>query len=175
MKAMSAPVNAHVTASHQTREALLEAGLSLLLKLPAAAAFGHLTASRIASEAGRTAGAFFHQWPTQEAFLHDFVAYVLRPELAVSGDRVANDIMHTLAGGASFQAAVVAATRTIPQETANDPQTIIELLLWNRARHDDEFPRHHRRALRASRPGGGTDVPGARFGTGPRAPATLHR
>jgi AcrR family transcriptional regulator len=136
---MSSAVNAHVAASQQTREALLEAGLSLLLKLPASAAFGHLTASRIATEAGRTTGAFFHQWPTQEAFLQDFVAYVLRPDLAVSGETVAEEIMQRLDDGASFQAAVVDATRTIPQQTANDPQTIIELLLWNRARHDEEF------------------------------------
>ena len=136
---MSEAVNAHVAASQQTREALLEAGLSLLLTLPASGAFGHLTASRIATEAGRTTGAFFHQWPTQEAYLQDFVAYVLRPDLAVSGDEVANEILERVADGASFQAAVVDATRTIPQQTANDPQTIIELLLWNRARHDEDF------------------------------------
>src|ERR1700722_20473469 len=75
--------NRLAAASQQTREELLEAGLRLLLRLPASAAFGHLTANKIATEAGRTSGAFFHQWSTLDAYLHDFVAYVLRPERAV--------------------------------------------------------------------------------------------
>ena len=89
MVAVSDDVNTFAAASRQTREELLEAGLRLLLRLPASAAFGHLTAARIASEAGRTSGAFFHQWPTTEAYLDDFIAYVLRPEMAVNLTRTA--------------------------------------------------------------------------------------
>jgi AcrR family transcriptional regulator len=126
-------------ASQQTREELLEAGLRLLLRLPASAAFGHLTANKIATEAGRTSGAFFHQWSTLDAYLDDFVAYVLRPELAVNLVKTAETIFAGLQEGMGFAEALIRAGQDVPQRTAKDAQTIIELLMWNRALHDEDF------------------------------------
>jgi AcrR family transcriptional regulator len=126
-------------ASQRTREELLEAGLRLLLRLPASAAFGHLTANKIATEAGRTSGAFFHQWSTLDAYLDDFVAYVLRPELAVNLVETAETIFAGLQQGMGFAEALIRAGRDVPQRTAKDAQTIIELLMWNRALHDEGF------------------------------------
>lgn len=136
---MLRPVNAFAAASEQTRSELLESGLRLLLKLPASAALGHLTANKIATEAGRTTGAFFHQWPTIEAYLYDFVAYVLRPELAVNMAATVQNLRNGLAEGQTFAQALVDAGRDVPRSTSRDPQTVTEVLLWNRALHDDEF------------------------------------
>jgi AcrR family transcriptional regulator len=137
--AVSDKVNTFAAASRQTREDLLEAGLRLLLRLPASAVFGHLTAARIASEAGRTSGAFFHQWPTIEAYLDDFIGYVLRPELAVNLSRTTSKLAAGLQRGLTFAQALAEAGKGVPQETAEDPQTIIEILMWNRALHDENF------------------------------------
>jgi|ERR1019366_1379112 AcrR family transcriptional regulator len=136
---MPRKVNALAAASQQTREELLEAGLRLLLRLPASAAFGHLTANKIATEAGRTSGAFFHQWPTLDGYLDDFVAYVLRPELAVNLLETAQTLGAGLQEGLSFTEALIRAAQDVPERTAKDAQTIIELLMWNRALHDEGF------------------------------------
>lgn len=136
---MSAPVKAHAAASEKTRHDLLAAGLRILETMPASAAFGHLTAGRISAEAGRTTGAFFHQWESIEAYLQDFAAYVLRPELAVNlGDSI-QELDQMLQAGRSFAEALTQAGRGVPERTARDPQTVIELLMWNRALHDTEF------------------------------------
>jgi AcrR family transcriptional regulator len=136
---MSRSVNALAVASENTRNELLESGLRLLRQLPASATLGHLTANKIATEAGRTSGAFFHQWPTIEEYLKDFVAFVLRPELAVNLQATQRELLEGVARGQSFARAMVAAGRGVPRQTAQDPQTIIELLLWNRSIHDDDF------------------------------------
>ena len=136
---MPTPGNAHEAASRQTRLDLLEAGLRLLVSQPASSALSHLTATKIATEAGRTSGAFFHQWPTLEAYLQDFISYVLRPELAVSLQNTTAQITAGLARGSTFTEALAQAGRGVPEQTAHDPQTIIELLMWNRALHDTDF------------------------------------
>src|SRR4051794_4788041 len=102
---MRRPVNALRAASEQTREELLHAGLRLLLELPASSAFGHLTAAKIAAEAGRTTGAFFHQWATLDSYLADFVAYIMRPELSVDLQGTAERLLENLGHGQSFASA----------------------------------------------------------------------
>ena len=136
---MTEKINALAAASQQTRDELLQAGLRLLLRLPASAAFGHLTAGKIAAEAGRTSGAFFHQWPTIDAYLDDFVAYVLRPEMAVHLERTTEALATGLQQGLGFADALARAGEGVPQQTARDPQTIIELLMWSRSLHDEAF------------------------------------
>lgn len=132
-------VNAHVAASRQTRAELLEAGLHLLSTKPATAALGHLTVASITAEAGRTSGAFFHQWPTLDAYIHDLIGYVLRPERSVNLWQTVERLSVALAGGATFVRALAEAGRDVPERSADDPQTIIELLMWNRALHDEPF------------------------------------
>jgi AcrR family transcriptional regulator len=127
----------------------LEAGLRLLLELPASSAFGHLTANRIATAAGRTTGAFFHQWATLDAYLNDFVAYVLRPEMSVTLLETVDTLTTGLGNGATFAEALVEAGRDVPERTARDPQTVVELLMWNRALHDEEFRAHSAQKYRA--------------------------
>jgi AcrR family transcriptional regulator len=139
MLRVSEPVNALAAASQQTREDLLEAGLRLLLELPASAVFAHLTAARITAAAGRTSGAFFHQWPSMEAYLQDFVAYVLRPQLAVNLLATVDRLRAELAQGQTFADAVVTSSADVPRQTARDPQTVVQVLAWNRALRDQKF------------------------------------
>lgn len=136
---VSKPVNAFAAASEQTRASLLESGLRLLATLPASAAFGHLTANKIAAEAGRTTGAFFHQWPTMDAYLVDFVAYVLDPKRGTTTQSIVERLSRSLSGGKSFAEAMTEAGLGTPMETAQDSQTVVELLMWNRAMHDADF------------------------------------
>ncbi|GAA1916456.1 TetR family transcriptional regulator C-terminal domain-containing protein [Nocardioides marmoribigeumensis] len=129
----------HDKASSQTRAELLEAGLTLLMEQPASAAFGHLTAAKVANQAGRTTGAFFHQWPTLEAYLQDFIGFVLRPSMSKNLNDTVERLLVELGAGKPFAEALTAAGGPVPEETARDPQTVTELLMWNRALHDDEF------------------------------------
>jgi AcrR family transcriptional regulator len=131
--------NGHQAASERTREEMLAAGLELLLTVPASTAFGHLTATKIASAAGRTTGAFFHQWATLDAYLDDFARYVLRPELAANLQKTLDRLGERLQRGETFAAALTAAAQGVPEQTSSDPQMVIELLMCNRALHDPEF------------------------------------
>ncbi len=131
--------NAHAEASALTRKELLDAGVALLTSLPASATFGHLTANRVATAAGRTTGAFFHQWESTDAYLRDLASYVLRPEMSVNLKETTDTLLALIAEGSTFIEALTAAGRDVPHRTAQDPQTVVELLLWNRALHDLEF------------------------------------
>jgi AcrR family transcriptional regulator len=137
---MTEPVKtAAELASQRTREELLAAGHRLLVTAPAATAFSHLTANRIATTAGRTTGAFFHQWPTIEDYLQDLLAYVMHPDRSVALRATAAAIAAELAAGHSFTKALIAGCGDTVQATTRDPQTIVELLAWVRSLHDETF------------------------------------
>ena len=65
--------------SAETRAALLEAGAALLREEPVGSVLNQLTARSVATRAGRTTGAFFHHWRSQEAYQRELLAYVLDP------------------------------------------------------------------------------------------------
>jgi len=125
----------------QTRDDLLAAGAHLLATDPSHA-FGVLRASHVAAQAGRTTGAFFHIWPTQEAYLEDLVDYVLTPERGTTGAAVGKVVVEAWRAGADDDALLLAIAEVVLAEVPNDPQTVLELLLWSRA-HGDEELRHH--------------------------------
>jgi AcrR family transcriptional regulator len=137
---MTEPVKtAAEIASRRTRDELLAAGHRLLVEAPAATAFGHLTANRVATAAGRTTGAFFHQWPTIEDYLQDLLAFVMHPDRSVALRSASEAIAAELAAGHPFTDAIIAACRDTVQVTTRDPQTIVELLAWVRSLHDEPF------------------------------------
>jgi AcrR family transcriptional regulator len=122
----------------QTRDELLAAGAHLLATDPSHA-FGVLRASHVARQAGRTTGAFFNIWPTQEAYLRDLVDYVLSPERGTTGTAVANVVAEVLRAGAGENALFLAIALVVLEEVPNDPQTVLELLLWSRAHQEPEL------------------------------------
>jgi len=125
----------------QTRDDLLAAGAHLLATDPSHA-FGVLRASHVARQAGRTTGAFFNIWPTQEAYLHDLVDYVLSPERGTTGVAVGKVVSEVLRAGGDEDALLLAIARAVLEEVPKDPQTVLELLLWSRAHGDLAFRQH---------------------------------
>jgi AcrR family transcriptional regulator len=139
---MTEPVKtAAESASQRTRDELLAAGHRLLVDAPAATAFSHLTANRVSTAAGRTTGAFFHQWPTIEDYLHDLLAYVMHPDRSEALRSTSHAIATELAAGQPFTDALIAACTETVRVTTRDPQTIVELLAWVRSLHDEPFRR----------------------------------
>jgi AcrR family transcriptional regulator len=126
-------------AADTTRQALLDAGKRLVLDEPATRAFGHLTASRVAAEAGRTTGALFHQWPTLDDYLEDLIAHVFAPSESQTFSAIAATIMSVLDKTGSLHDAITAGARDALDVAPQDPHTIVELLIWNRAARDEPF------------------------------------
>jgi AcrR family transcriptional regulator len=137
---MAEPVKATKSAAADaTRQALLGAGRRILLDLPATRAFSHLTASRVATEAGRTTGALFHQWPTLDAYMQDLIALVFAPSQSETFPAIAATILEVFDKSGSLHDAIVAGSHDALRTSPHDPHTIVELLTWNRAARDDGF------------------------------------
>src|ERR1700712_1853439 len=85
--------------SAETRGALLEAGAALLRDDPVGSVLSQITGRAVAERAGRTTGAFFHQWPTQEAFHRDLMSYILDPARIPSTAEAVQAIMAGLRHG----------------------------------------------------------------------------
>src|ERR1700730_5047725 len=137
---MTEPVKtAAESASQRTRDELLAAGHRLLVDAPAATAFSHLTANRVSTAAGRTTGAFFHQWPTIEDYLQDLLAYVMHPDRSEALRSTSEAIVTELARGLPFTDALIAAYKHTARTPPRAPQTIVELLAGVRSLHDEPF------------------------------------
>src|SRR4051812_15924598 len=85
--------------SAETRGELLEAGAALLRDDPVGSVLSQITGRAVAERAGRTTGAFFHQWPTQEAFHRDLMSYILDPARIPSTADAAEAILSGLRSG----------------------------------------------------------------------------
>jgi AcrR family transcriptional regulator len=137
---MSTPVKRRsAEASEATREAMLEAGRRILLDQPASGVFSHLTANRVATEADRTTGALFHQWPTLDDYLHDLIARLFDPSQSQTFTELVSRIGDVINAGGTLAEGILAAARHGLDVTPRDPHTIVELLAWNRAARDEEF------------------------------------
>jgi AcrR family transcriptional regulator len=137
---MAKPVKTTKSASVDvTRQALLEAGRRILLDEPATRAFSHLTATRVATEAGRTTGALFHQWATLDDYKRDLIAHVFAPSQSETFPAIAATIVDVLDQSGSLHDAILAGSRDALDVSAHDPHTIVEVLMWNRAARDTAF------------------------------------
>jgi AcrR family transcriptional regulator len=135
-----APIRARRrTSPEETRRDLLEAGLRLLAEDPAANAFGHLKAGRVAAEAGRTSGAFFHHWASQHDYVLDLIDYAFQPEQSATLGAVQRALERSLTAEESAGAALLAVCRAALESLPKEPQTAIEFLMWKRASADEEF------------------------------------
>ena len=123
----------------QTRADLLAAGLRILAADPAEHAFDHLKAARVAAAAGRTQGAFFHHWATQDDYVFDLIDYAFTPEHSTTLPVVAQSLVADLAAGLSLAESVQRACEAALGAMPNDPQTVIEFLIWKRAVTDPAF------------------------------------
>jgi len=105
------------------RDDLLAAGVALVAEGSVGEVLDHLRVRDLAAGAGLTAAAFYHYWPSQEAYRREVLRVLLagdRPEVGVLADEL------PLARAADRAFAAVAA----------DPHHRLMLGLW--AQHDDE-------------------------------------
>lgn len=133
-------------ASAETRSALLEAGAALLREVPVGAVLSQLTARSIATRAGRTTGAFFHQWRTQEAYQRDLLAYVLAPERIASVTEAENAILAGVRESDDPVGVLEAISRGTFQAMRSDPYVALWHALWARHGSDPyvhDLLRHH--------------------------------
>jgi AcrR family transcriptional regulator len=133
------PGNNRAATAEATRQALLDAGVRILCRDPAAHAFGHLKAAHVSGEAGRTIGAFFHHWDSQRAYVDDLVEYVLAELPSTSFETLDRRGGDVLASGASVTEAILDNCRASLDLIPQDPQTIVELLLWASAPRDEHI------------------------------------
>ncbi|MFT4294138.1 MAG: hypothetical protein QM582_01865 [Micropruina sp.] len=124
-----------------TRRALLAAGLDILVDDPAEHAFDHLKATRVAAAAGRTTGAFFHHWPSQDDYVLDLIDFAFQPEQSTTLPLVERFVAEELMAGHPLGDVLARACELTLEHLPGDPQTIIEYLLWKRAVTDREFGR----------------------------------
>ncbi len=123
--------------SEQTRLVLLQSGMAALLTEPARGVFAHLTAQRVATLAGRTTGAFFHQWPTLEDYRRDLLRFVLAPEQALTWQRILDTAPRV--GEADPVRVLLGLGRRALASTPEDAQTLLEVLIWIRGIADPQF------------------------------------
>jgi AcrR family transcriptional regulator len=124
--------------SAETRASLLEAGAGLLRDEPVGAVLSQLTARAVAGRAGRTTGAFFHHWPSQEAYQRDLLAYVLDPARIPSTAEAADAVLGGLKAGADPVGVLGAAARGNFDSVRADPFVPLWYALWTKHAQDDD-------------------------------------
>jgi AcrR family transcriptional regulator len=140
-------------ASAETRAALLEAGAALLREEPVGSVLSQLTARSVAARAGRTTGAFFHQWRSQEAYQRDLLAYVLDPERIASVAEAQDAILGGLRTATDPVRVLEDTARDNFQSMQADPYIPLWHALWAKHgsdRYVHDLLRHHIRSVTAS-------------------------
>jgi AcrR family transcriptional regulator len=140
-------------ASAETRAALLEAGAALLREEPVGSVLSQLTARSVATRAGRTTGAFFHQWRSQEAYQRDLLAYVLDPERIASVAEAQDAILGGLRTATDPVQVLEDTARDNFQSMQADPYIPLWHALWAKHGSDPyvhDLLRQHIRSVTAS-------------------------
>jgi AcrR family transcriptional regulator len=132
----SSPGGRKAEVSAETRAALLEAGAGLLREEPVGAVLSQLTARAVVDRAGRTTGAFFHHWPSQAAYQHDLLAYVLEPVRIQSTGEAVDAVLGGLKGGGDPIRVLGEAARGNFESVRADPFVPLWHALW--ARHGSD-------------------------------------
>lgn len=126
-------------ASARTRADLLEAGAALLREQPVGSVLSQVTGRAVAHRAGRTTGAFFHQWPTQDAFHRDLTAYILDPARIPSTAEAVGSITAGLADGQPVDAVLQGAALANFAGVRADPFVPLWFALWSKHHGDDHL------------------------------------
>jgi len=113
--------------------------------------FDQLTAARVSRHAGLTTGAFYNRWLDREAFMVDFLEYVLAASRSMAMDAVAKTVGHMDSMTPSEMA--VQTIRGAIEATISDPAFAMHLYLWALARKRKEVGDHLRIGYQESRDG----------------------
>ncbi|WP_100501325.1 TetR/AcrR family transcriptional regulator [Geodermatophilus chilensis] len=144
------PSSAKAEAAGETREALLEAGAALLREQPVGAVLTQVKAQPVAQRAGRTIGAFYHHWSSQEAYHRDLLAYVLDPQRLTSTAAAAETVLADLPRGLPLEEVVRRAAGRNFDMVRADPYVPLILALWGKQAQDEqvrELLRAHYRSV----------------------------
>ncbi|NYJ05827.1 TetR/AcrR family transcriptional regulator [Petropleomorpha daqingensis] len=132
------PVGRKAEASAETRATLLEAGAALLREQPVGDVLSQVTARAVVERVGRTTGAFFHQWPTLEAYHRDLVAYVLDPVRIESTAEAVAFITAALRSGQEPATVLHLAARGNFESVRADPYAQLWQALWSKHSQDEQ-------------------------------------
>jgi AcrR family transcriptional regulator len=130
---------AKAAVSAETRRELLEAGASLLREYPVGSVLSQITGRAVAERAGRTTGAFFHQWETQDAFHRDLMRYILVPARMPSTAEAAHAILAGLESGVRPDDLLRGAAEANFAGVRADPYVPLWLALWTKHRGDEHI------------------------------------
>jgi AcrR family transcriptional regulator len=130
---------AKAAVSAETRRALLEAGASLLREDPVGSVLSQVTGRAVAERAGRTTGAFFHQWETQEAFHRDLMSYILDPARMPSTAEAAHAVLAGLRSGVPPEDLLRGAAEANFAGVRADPYVPLWLALWTKHAGDEHI------------------------------------
>lgn len=122
--------------SAETRAALLEAGAALLREEPVGSVLSQLTARSVSTRAGRTTGAFFHHWHSQEAYQRDLLEYVLDPVRIESIAEAEEAILGGIREGDDAVQVLEDVSRGTFQSMQSDPYIPLWHALW--AKHGSD-------------------------------------
>jgi AcrR family transcriptional regulator len=130
---------AKAAVSAETRQALLEAGAALLREDPVGSVLSQITGRAVAARAGRTTGAFFHQWETQDAFHRDLMRYILDPARMPSTAEAARAIQGGLRSGIAPEELLRKAAEANFAGVRADPYVPLWLALWTKHQGDEHI------------------------------------
>jgi AcrR family transcriptional regulator len=140
-----------------SRERLLEAAWDLASKAfdqgdatrTTPRVFDQLTAARVSRHAGLTTGAFYNRWLDRDAFMVDFLEYVL----SVSRSQAVEEVMQLvqdLQNATPEELAVESVKRTV-DATIDDPAFAMHLYLWALTRSREVVVDHLRQGYEKTR------------------------
>jgi AcrR family transcriptional regulator len=125
-------------ASAETRATLLDAGAALLREQPVGDVLSQVTARAVVERVGRTTGAFFHQWPTLEAYHRDLLTYVLDPARIPSTGEAVDAVRGGLAAGLDPATVLHLAARGNFESVRADPYAQLWQAVWSKHSQDEQ-------------------------------------
>jgi AcrR family transcriptional regulator len=123
-------------AREATRRDLLEAGARVLDGQPVGTVFDQLKPSEVAREAGRTIGAFYHHWDTQDDYKHDLIEHVVASDrLPIMAPAAPETLEAEIEGGLSLEDAVLRHAAENFAAVDRSPYLRLQMALWSK--HED--------------------------------------
>lgn len=121
----------------ETRRRLLTAGLELLRQDSVGNVLSQVKAAKVARRAGLTQGAFFHHWPTQDAYLEDLFDHALATDRFEWTNRIAADSLRELAEGGDLPVLTRRIAGNVVTGLSEDMSFQVQAGLWARADVDE--------------------------------------
>lgn len=120
-----------------TRRRLLDAGLDLLRTGSVGNVMSQVKAAKVARHAGLTQGAFFHHWPTQDAYLEELFDHALACDRFEWTNRIAADSLEELTAGGDLEVLTRRIAAELVAGLSDDVSFQVQVGLWARADVDE--------------------------------------